>query len=77
MDGLGLLLIIFLIAAAAAYFLPSIFAWTRNHPSKWGIIALNILLGWTLLGLDYRADLVFEFYKAMKSGMGVIHPHCA
>ena len=50
MDGLGLLLIIILIVAAAAYFLPSIFAWTRNHPSKWGIIALNILLGWTLLG---------------------------
>ncbi|HWR00312.1 MAG TPA: superinfection immunity protein [Chlorobaculum sp.] len=33
-----------------AYFIPSVIACWRNHRSKGGIIALNILLGWTGLG---------------------------
>jgi hypothetical protein len=33
-----------------AFLAPSIIAGWRNHRSKGGIIALNILLGWTGLG---------------------------
>jgi hypothetical protein len=32
------------------YFFPACIAGLRRHPSKWGIIALNILLGWTFIG---------------------------
>jgi hypothetical protein len=33
-----------------SFFIPSVIAYWRNHRSKGGIIALNILLGWTGLG---------------------------
>ena len=48
MDGI----VLYLIAAVAMvlYFSPSILAWMRGHHSKWAIIALNILLGWTIIG---------------------------
>ena len=29
---------------------PIVIAFLRNHPFKWYVIALNILLGWTTLG---------------------------
>lgn len=33
-----------------AYILPAIIAIARNHPDRIAILALNILLGWTVLG---------------------------
>lgn len=44
------ILTIIIIIASILYFLPAVTAWLRGHPSKWAIIALNLLLGWTLLG---------------------------
>lgn len=35
------------VAFCAFYFLPTIIAFTRKHRSKYGIMAMNILLGWT------------------------------
>ncbi|QZT33716.1 superinfection immunity protein [Caldalkalibacillus thermarum TA2.A1] len=32
------------------YFVPAIVALVRKHHNKMAIIALNVLLGWTLLG---------------------------
>ena len=34
----------------ALYFLPTVVALKRDHPSKGGIIVVNILLGWTFIG---------------------------
>lgn len=34
----------------ALYFVPAIVAFTRHHHNQWAIFALNLLLGWTLLG---------------------------
>ena len=48
MDGIVLYLIVAIVMGL--YFLPSITAWMRGHHSKWAIIALNILLGWTIIG---------------------------
>lgn len=44
--GVGVLFAIFLIP----YLLPAIIAYSRRHPSCHAILALNILLGWTLIG---------------------------
>jgi hypothetical protein len=33
-----------------AYFLPTAVAYWRHHPNALAIAALNILLGWTVLG---------------------------
>lgn len=34
----------------ALYFLPSVIAFSRDHHDKFGIFALDLLLGWTVLG---------------------------
>jgi hypothetical protein len=35
---------------AAIYLIPALIASLRGHKSKWAIIALNVLLGWSLIG---------------------------
>ena len=44
--GVGALLAILFVP----YFIPSIIAVTRHHASKGAIIAVNLLLGWSLVG---------------------------
>jgi hypothetical protein len=44
--GIGLLLVIFFIP----YWIPTIIAFVRKHPSKGGILALNFFFGWTFVG---------------------------
>lgn len=46
----------------AIYFVPTIIAVSRKHSSKGGIIALNILLGWTFLG--WVISFVWSLAKA-------------
>ncbi len=38
------------IVVLAVYFLPGIVAVERKHPQATAIFALNLLLGWTILG---------------------------
>jgi hypothetical protein len=42
--------VIFVPAAIALYFSPSIVARVRSHPNRAAIFVLNLTLGWTLLG---------------------------
>lgn len=53
-EAAGLLIILFAIAMGIfgilLYFLPSIVAFVRGHPQRWGIFALNFFLGWTFVG---------------------------
>ena len=44
--GVGVLFAILLIP----YLFPAIIAYSRRHPSCHAILALNVLLGWTLIG---------------------------
>lgn len=39
-----------LIIAILIYLTPTIIAFCRGHASKWAILAVNILLGWTIIG---------------------------
>ena len=34
----------------ALYFLPSVIAYRRGHPQLPGVIAVNFLIGWTVIG---------------------------
>ena len=43
----------------AFYFLPSIIAWVRTHYNRVAILALNLLLGWTVVG--WVVSLVWSF----------------
>lgn len=42
--------IIVLLLLVAVYFIPSFVAHNRHHRNSTAIFALNLLLGWTLLG---------------------------
>lgn len=46
--GLGIGLVLFLLFVP--YWLPTIIAFKRNHPSKGGILAVNFFFGWTFVG---------------------------
>jgi ABC-type transport system involved in cytochrome c biogenesis permease component len=43
-DVIGLTVVVLL------WFIPSLFAFGRHHRNRWAILALNLLLGWTVLG---------------------------
>ena len=48
--GMGVAIVLFLaVLSFVMYFLPAFIAFKRDHKSKGGIAALNILLGWTVL----------------------------
>lgn len=47
--GTGLFFVIFIIFIII-YFLPTIVALLRKHPSKLGIFFLNLFLGWSFIG---------------------------
>lgn len=47
-DAVGFLLMVAI--AVAAYFLPTMVALSRNHHNMSALAALNLLLGWTLIG---------------------------
>jgi len=42
--------ILIIIITALIYFIPSIIATNSNHKNALGIVILNLLLGWTILG---------------------------
>jgi hypothetical protein len=46
--GIGGLVVVLILAVF--YFIPSLVARDRMHPSLQAVFALNLLLGWTLLG---------------------------
>lgn len=38
-----------IVIAFVMYFLPTIIAFCRGHGSKWGIFAMNLFLGWSVI----------------------------
>jgi hypothetical protein len=52
----------FVIIVLCLYFVPAIIALVRNHHNKIPIIALNILLGWSVLG--WVAALIWSLMTA-------------
>ena len=48
--GDPLLALVLLLIAFCVYFLPTLIAFLRGHKNALAIAALNIFLGWTLLG---------------------------
>lgn len=53
--------LILLLSAPTLYLLPTIEAWLRKHPNLGAIAAVNIFLGWSLIG--WVIALVWAFKK--------------
>lgn len=80
-------LVVLIGIAILVYFLPTIVASNRKHPSVGGITALNVLLGWTAIGWiaaliwscsgDYeRLDAKCPFCLAAIPSAAVRCSHC-
>ena len=52
---------LFFIVAPAMYLLPTYEAWTRDHPNLGAIAAVNVFLGWSLVG--WVIALVWAFKR--------------
>ncbi len=48
--GFGIVLLITMVIIGISYFIPSVVALVRSHHNVGAIIALNLLLGWTVIG---------------------------
>lgn len=46
----ALIVLLTLIVLLGAYFVPTIVAFSRRHHNRFAILALDVFLGWTLLG---------------------------
>jgi len=42
--------LVYLILIGLAYFIPAVIAFMRGHQSRWAILVLNIVFGWTFIG---------------------------
>jgi len=48
--GIGGVLLLFIVLGILLYFLPTIIALLRQHHQRGAVFAINLLLGWTLIG---------------------------
>jgi hypothetical protein len=48
--GIGVLILLLIVVGASAYFVPTIIALIRKTPNTGSVIAINLLLGWSLIG---------------------------
>ena len=64
--GVGLVLAVLFVP----YWAPTIVAFARRHPSRGGIAAVNLLLGWTFLG--WIAALVWALSDRTHGGPSVV-----
>ncbi|WP_414540160.1 superinfection immunity protein [Stenotrophomonas forensis] len=63
---------LFFLFAPLLYLLPSYEAWRRNHPNLMGVILVNVLLGWTLLG--WVVALVWSVLTSASQSMPLAAP---
>lgn len=52
---------VMLVALAALYCLPSMLAWKRQSSRRWKITAINLLLGWTVIGWIVSMVLTYAY----------------
>ena len=56
--------LIFMIIIGLLHFVPSVIAFLRDHQSKWAILVLNIVLGWS--GIGWIAALIWSLTGVRK-----------
>jgi peptidoglycan/LPS O-acetylase OafA/YrhL len=57
-----------LAVALIFYFLPALIAFLRGHPARWGILVLNFLAGFTVIG--WLGSLVWAFIGGGRRPVG-------
>jgi hypothetical protein len=62
----------FFVVLLCLYFVPTIIAWVRGHHNKVAITALNIFLGWSVIG--WVGAMVWSLLAAQPQGSVVRAP---
>ena len=52
---------VMLVVLALLYLLPSMLAWKRQSRRRWKITAINVLLGWTVIGWIVSMVLTYAY----------------
>jgi hypothetical protein len=52
---------VMVIACFGVYILPSMLAWKRGSSRRWKITAINLLLGWTVIGWIVSMVLTYAY----------------
>lgn len=52
---------VMIIACFGVYILPSMLAWKRGSSRRWKITAINVLLGWTVIGWIVSMVLTYAY----------------
>jgi hypothetical protein len=52
---------VLLVVLALLYVLPTLLAWVRRSRRRWRITAINLLLGWTIVGWIAAAIMTFAY----------------
>lgn len=60
----------FLLALLAGYFAPTIVALVRRHPQQWAILAVDLFLGWTIIG--WVIALAWSLMRVERSNADVL-----
>ncbi len=60
--------------AAVAYFVPAVIAVLRKHPRQSMIVAVNLLLGWTLIGWVWALSVAIFGSHPQQSAFRPIRP---
>ena len=50
-----------LVVAALLYILPAMLAWKRQSSRRWKVLAINLLLGWTVIGWIVAMVLTYVY----------------
>jgi hypothetical protein len=71
--GVGFLLIFLFVFGLALYFLPTIIGFARKQPNAVAILALNLFLGWSLVG--WVVSLVWALSNQATQNITIVnHP---
>ncbi len=65
---------VMVIIAVAIYILPTILVWKRQSSRRWKVTAINLLLGWTLIGWVVAMVMTFA-YEPPPEGAPPDEPH--
>ena len=65
---------VMLVVLALLYLLPTMLAWKRGSSRRWKITAINLLLGWTVIGWIVAMVLTYA-YEPPTEGEGPDREH--
>ncbi|MBN6741407.1 superinfection immunity protein [Acidithiobacillus sp. MC6.1] len=65
-SGTMIVITIGVLVSALIYLLPALLAFAMGHPHPWGVLLVDLVLGWTIMG--WIAALVWALWQSADDG---------